>query len=79
MQRCEILHRSCREALKNVTPDDVYHGRREAILARRKELQIRTFAARRERYRSMAQTNADVGAGTPVLYLNSPPDLCQLR
>lgn len=67
------------EALKNVTPDDVYYGRREAILARRKALQVRTFVARRERYRRMGEINENVGAGTPEVYPNSPPDLCQLR
>ena len=39
------------EALKNVTPDDVWFGRREAILRSRKQLQIRAMVARREHYR----------------------------
>ena len=67
------------EALEHVTPDDVHFGRRRAILARRKALHIRTLAARREDYRKLARTEQDAGAGIPNLYLNSPPDLSQLR
>ena len=60
-------------ALKNVTPDDVYYGRREAILARRKALQIRTFVARRENSRKLARTEQDARAGTPEVYLKFAP------
>jgi putative transposase len=40
-------HRRYHEGLDNVTPADVYYGRREAILARRKERQAATLARRR--------------------------------
>jgi len=53
------------EALKNVTPDDVYFGRREGILARRRKLKIRALVARRMHHRKVVERNQNQGAGTP--------------
>jgi hypothetical protein len=57
-----------------MTPDDVYSARREGIPARRKELQIRTLVAGRERYREMTGTVENTGARIPEVGLNSPPE-----
>ena len=59
------------EALHNVTPDDLYYGRREAILAQRKQLRIRTVVARRHYYRQAQATTANAGAGTTTVSLSS--------
>ena len=48
-------------ALSNVTPDDVLNGRREQILQRRREVQLRTID-RRRRYNSAAR---ELSAGSP--------------
>lgn len=43
-------HRRYHEVVGNVTPADVYYGRREAILEPRKEVKARTLQSRRDRY-----------------------------
>ena len=44
------------KALGNVTPADVLAGRREAILARRKEVQQATWEARKQYHQTIRST-----------------------
>ena len=58
------------EALGDLTPDDVYYGRRESILARREKLKRDTQSRRRV----VNHQPQGLGGGKP--YLKSGPDNC---
>lgn len=60
------------EALKNVTPDDIWYGRREAILARRRALKVKTLLVRRYHNRGLIQQRAS-GVETPETVASSSP------
>jgi len=49
--------------------------RKEAVLARRRALQVRTFVARREHCRQMAGTVRNAGARAPEVRVNSSPKM----
>ncbi len=57
-------YRRYHKALKDVTPADVLKGRRDAILARRKEVQRETFE-RRRRYNQEVRETLKRGASSP--------------
>ena len=61
------------EALGNVTPDDVYFGRRESILRKRKERQGRTLARRRRKNKEARLLME------PMVSPNSCTENCHLR
>jgi len=48
-------HRRYHEALGNVTPADVYSGRKDDILARRKEAKRKALQAREEHNRKLRE------------------------
>jgi len=50
------------ESLQNVAPADVYFGRADAILERRRQLQVRTMQDRRQRYEAWKNQQAALTA-----------------
>jgi putative transposase len=68
-------HQRYHEGVGNVTPADVYYGRRDAVLAQRKEVQERTIRLRRE-YHRMATERAASSAHESMAI---GPDKSELR
>ena len=53
------------EGIGNVTPDDVYYGRRESILRERAELKMKTMLERRRFNGKMIKTGAEIATKKP--------------
>ena len=56
-------HKRYHEALGNVTPADVYYGRREHILSRRKEVKQQTIEVRLKHNRKMRELDRTKSVG----------------